>query len=264
MMDGYNAKSCNALEKPFYRPVEAALRWCGLVAHEAQILQAMGGDVIPKTGQFPQWPCLQKNAEIILDAVMNGNIPHGREGKTVAAGDHVTLAKITVRHTDLRKWFQQHRPQGGLPAFLFDEIERNTHKEYTHEAVQKLQLEKDAAKDEARKLRADAEAKGFKIAALEKQIETTGFQIVALEKQITELKINCSSGQHEKPLGPTERNTLLTIIAALCKDDEIDYEARGAANHIVELTDDIGAHVDEGTVKRHIEKIPDALESRKK
>ena len=250
MMDGYNAKSCNALEKPFYRPVEAALRWCGLVAHEAQILIAIGEDGIPKTGQVPQWPCLQKNTETILDAVMNGNIPHGSDGQTVAAGDHVARARITVRHTDLRKWFQQHRPPGGLPAFLFDEIERNTHKDYAHQAVQKLQFEIFGAKHEAQKLLADAETRGFKIAAL--------------EKQITELKINCSSGQHEKPLGPTERNTLLTIIAALCKDDAIDYEARGAANHIAMLTEAIGAHVDEDTVKRHIDKIPVALETRKK
>ena len=52
-MDGYNPNSCNALEKPFYRPVEAALRWCGLITHEADILSALhGGCDIPKTGQF--------------------------------------------------------------------------------------------------------------------------------------------------------------------------------------------------------------------
>ncbi|MDP1857687.1 MAG: hypothetical protein Q8K82_03400, partial [Gemmatimonadaceae bacterium] len=84
-MDGYNEKSCNALEKPFYRPVEAALRWCGLIAHEVEILTALhGGCDIPRTGQFPRWPCLQANTERILDAVMHGNIPHGRDGKTVA------------------------------------------------------------------------------------------------------------------------------------------------------------------------------------
>ena len=51
-MDGYNPKSCNSLEKPFYRPVEAALRWCGLVAHEAQILINVGEDGIPKPDSF--------------------------------------------------------------------------------------------------------------------------------------------------------------------------------------------------------------------
>lgn len=146
-MDGYNTKSCNALEKPFYRPAEAALRWCGLIAQEAHILAHIGEDMIPKTGQFPQWPCLQANTERILDAIMHGNIPHGRDGRTVAAGDHVAMARLTVRHTDLREWMAKHYPDQ-KPAFLFDEIERKIHTAINADAFRALQADRDAARAE--------------------------------------------------------------------------------------------------------------------
>ena len=37
----YNPKSCNALEKSFYTPIEAAIRWCGLLSHEVEIMEVM-------------------------------------------------------------------------------------------------------------------------------------------------------------------------------------------------------------------------------
>jgi len=151
--DGYNPKSCNALEKPFYRPVEAAIRWCGLIAHEAQILMHIGEDGIPKTGQFPQWPCLQANTEKILDAIMHGNIPHGRDGRTVAENDHVAKARLTVRHTDLREWMAKHYPDQ-KPAFLFDEIERKTHAAINADAFQALQVDRDVARAELEQAKA--------------------------------------------------------------------------------------------------------------
>jgi hypothetical protein len=142
---GYNPKSCNALEKPFYRPAEAALRWCGLIAHEAQILTRIGEDGIPKVGQFPQWPCLQANTEKILDAIMHGSIPYGRDGLTTRAGDHVAKARLTVRHSDLREWMAKHYPDQ-KPAFLFDEIERKAHAAINADAFRALQADRDALK----------------------------------------------------------------------------------------------------------------------
>lgn len=146
MTHGYDPKSCNALEKPFYRPVEAALRWCGLIAHEGEILSALhDGRDIPKTGQFPMWPCLQANTERILDAIANGDIQHGRDGKTVATGEPVRPDRVTVRHTDLKAWMAEHYPDQ-KPAFLFDEIERSTHSRITADAWHALQAERDALK----------------------------------------------------------------------------------------------------------------------
>ena len=55
---------------------------------------------MPAIYDFPQWPCLRLNAEKIFDAIENNEIPHGRDGKTVFDNDHVTSARVTVRHTD--------------------------------------------------------------------------------------------------------------------------------------------------------------------
>ena len=62
----------------------------------------------------------------------------------------------------------------------------------------------------------------------------------------------------------TERNTLLTIIAALCDYSAIKPDDRGAARQIAELTEDIGAAVSDDTVRRWLKMIPDALETRMK
>ena len=152
MIDGYDSKSCNALQRPFYRPVEAALRWCNLTQHEGMIIQSLGDDQIPKTGQFPQWPCLQANTEMILDAILHGEIPYGRDGKTVPVGEQVAVARRTVRHTDLRAWMAQHHP-GSKPAFLFDEIERNAHAAINADSFRVLQSDRDATRTELEQAR---------------------------------------------------------------------------------------------------------------
>lgn len=244
-MDGYNPKSCNALEKPYYRPVEAALRWCGLIAYEAEILSALhGGCDIPKTGQFPQWPCLQANTEKILDAIMHDNIPHGRDGRTVADGDHVRTDRLTVRHADLREWMAKYYPDQ-KPAFLFDEIERNAHAAINADAFLSLQADRDAARAELKKTKAWA--------------ADTIREMDAMRGERDSLR-----AMVDKALTATERNTLLTIIAALCKHHELDPQARGAAQRIMKMTDDLGAHVDDETIRKHLAKIPDALETRMK
>jgi hypothetical protein len=144
-MTGYDPHSCNALQRPFYRPVEAALRWCNLTDHEGMILQLLGDNHTPKIGQFPQWPCLQANTEKILDAIAHGNIPVGRDGKPVPANEHVAAPRRTVRHTDLRAWFLKHEP-GQKPPFLFDEIERSAHAAINVDSFRALQADRDALK----------------------------------------------------------------------------------------------------------------------
>jgi len=152
MIDGYDAKSCNALQRPFYRPVEAAIRWCNLIQHEGMILRSLADDHIPKTGQFPQWPCLQANTEKILDAILHGEIPYGRDGKSVPAGEQVARPRLTVRHTDLRKWMEKYHP-GSKPAFMFDEIERGAHAAINADSFRALQADRDAARAELEKVR---------------------------------------------------------------------------------------------------------------
>lgn len=90
--------------------------------------------------------------------------------------------------------------------------------------------------------------------------------IVVRTSALRELEhsMNRASSGQDKPLATTERNSLLTIIAALCKYEGLDPQARGTAQRIMEMTDDLGAHVDDGTIRTALAKIPDALETRQK
>lgn len=67
-----------------------------------------------------------------------------------------------------------------------------------------------------------------------------------------------------KPLTTNERNTLLVLIAALCKKAGIDPGARGAAGELVQLAraDGINVDIDRDTVKDKLKQIPDALSAR--
>lgn len=76
--------------------------------------------------------------------------------------------------------------------------------------------------------------------------------------------INDDQQELNKPLSSTERNSLLTIIAALCKQANLNPEERGAPTKIANLTEAIGAPVSDDTVRRLLAKLPDALESRMK
>ena len=144
-MNTYDAKSCSALTKLHYRPIDAALRWCGLIDHEVKILAATGEAQYPPLGSFPMWPCLRNNIEVIIDAIENGDLPCGRDGKTVNPGDHVAPGRRTVRHTDLKGWMARCYPDQ-KPMFLFDEVERTTHAAINADSFRALQIDRDALK----------------------------------------------------------------------------------------------------------------------
>lgn len=109
----------NPQTKTFYRPIDAALRWCNLIRHEAEIIRAV--EVCPeRLGKiFPQWPCLRATTEAIYDAVRNGELPYGCLGISVPMGSHVEPYQLTIRHSDLRHWMQIHYPDQ-KPSFLFE------------------------------------------------------------------------------------------------------------------------------------------------
>lgn len=243
-MDGYNAKSCSALEKPYYKPVEAALRWCNLISHEVAILRGTGNELFPGVGVFPQWPCLRANAEKIYDAILNGGLPHGRDGRTVGPGDHVAKERLTIRHADLREWMAKHYPDQ-KPAFLFDEIERQTHAAINADSFRALQADRDAT-------RADLEK------AKTREAEIIGERDALLGER------NSLRAMVDKSITTTERNTLLIIIAALCDHSAVKHQERGVAQRIMEMTDEIGAHLDDQTILTALKKIPTALEARMK
>ena len=246
-MDTYDAKSCNTLEKLYYRPIEAALRWCDLIGFESQVLAKVGAELLPRTDAFPQWPCLRLNTEKIWAAIQDGELQHGRDGKTVVTGETVRKDRITVKHTDLRTWMQKTYPDQ-KPKFLFDEIERSTHSAINADTFRALQAERDALK--ARIVKAEDWAKAM--IAEKSDLQNQNSSLTAQVKEVD-------------PINTRERNTLLTIIAALCREARIDIKTPSKAGYLIQsLTDSMGASVAKRTVEEHLKKIPHALATRMK
>lgn len=77
--------------------------------------------------------------------------------------------------------------------------------------------------------------------------------------------VNADSTRVEKPPGTIERNTLLTIIAALCKDAGYDHTKHAKTAGLIQSTaDKMGVAIGETTIEGHLKKIPDALATRMK
>lgn len=70
--------------------------------------------------------------------------------------------------------------------------------------------------------------------------------------------------KHNKPLHPNERVSLLVVIAALCDHAAINPSERGAAVQIAKMTEKLGAPVSDDTIRRVLDKIENAVESRMK
>lgn len=60
------------------------------------------------------------------------------------------------------------------------------------------------------------------------------------------------------------QNTLLTIIGALCHSAGIEATGRGAAARIKELTEIVGAPIDDDTIRNILKQVPEAIEARSK
>lgn len=247
-MSNYDIKSCSSLERAYYRPIEAALRWCNLIEHEVAILEKTGLSLFPAIADFPQWPCLRLNAEKIFEATQNNELPHGRDGRTVSEGDHVAPHRVTVRHNDLKLWIAKYYPDQ-KPNFLFDEVERTTHSAINKDAFIALQVERDALK--ARIEKAEVWAKDTQSKQKELNAEN-----VLLRSQVA---LNKDS------LNGSERETLLVIIAALAKEANVDIAKTSKTGvHIENMTQLIGARIGATTIETHLKKIPQALENRAK
>ena len=94
---------------------------------------------------------------------------------------------------------------------------------------------------------------------LQQKFDSQNLKMTHLER-----RSNHAAGD-SRPLLTTERNTLLTIIAALAKQAKIDIKEAGkSAQYISGLTDELGANVSKRAIEDHLKKIPGALEVRMK
>jgi len=127
--------------KIFYRPIDAALRWCNLIRYEAEITQAEWSIPEELASLFPQWPCLHATTEKIYDAIRNGELPYGCLGITVPLGTRVEPFQLTIRHADLFHWMQVYYPDQ-KPSFLF-ESGRDAHEKVSIGTFLALQADRD-------------------------------------------------------------------------------------------------------------------------
>lgn len=128
--------------KVFYTPIEAAIRWSGLVDHESVIIRMLRGKNRLSRHRFTQWPQLHLNLDRIFDGIVHGDLPYGRRGFTCEDPALLSDPDLTVRHVDLRTWIQRHYPDQ-RPAFLFDGLERAMHPAIDIELIQNLIVERE-------------------------------------------------------------------------------------------------------------------------
>ena len=71
------------VSKVYYRPIEAAIRWAGLLKHKKDILRSITSPrQMPTTLNFPGWAELRLCTERIYDAIFKDEIRYSRDGKT--------------------------------------------------------------------------------------------------------------------------------------------------------------------------------------
>ncbi|AZD67476.1 MULTISPECIES: hypothetical protein [Pseudomonas] len=174
-----SSNNFNPQSKIFYRPIDAALRWCNLIRYEAQIVQAAWPCPEKLRFLFPQWPCLQANTDKIYDAIRNGELPYGCFGISVPLGTPVEPTLLTVRHSDLRLWMQIHYPDQH-PDFLFGSSD-DTQGKISLGVYFALQAERDALlrernalQHQLRDVEADLQVLGLEQESLKRLVKTQG------------------------------------------------------------------------------------------
>lgn len=184
--------------KTYYRPIEAAIRWAGLLRFELRILETLGPRAIPETSDFPRWPVLRLFAERIFDALAHDELRFGKAGiAQESQRPALDDPDLIVRHVDLKAWMSYYYP-GERPPFLFDEIEREL-----HPAVNLATLNV---------LLADREATKVQLAELTQLHAASHAQHEALVK---EYAIRTAEGDGAREPGLRSESTYLNIIGGL-------------------------------------------------
>ena len=132
--------------KVFYRPIEASIRWAGLLRYEQLILSSISSPRnLPQSLDCPHWNEVRLYTDRIFDGILNGELPFGRNGITTHDTELINSLDLTVRHVDLKRWMRQHYPEQ-RPGFLFSRSERITHPFISLETGQAMLVEQLALK----------------------------------------------------------------------------------------------------------------------
>ncbi|MCL2892105.1 hypothetical protein [Brenneria tiliae] len=190
----YNLSPC---AKIFYRPIEASIRWSGLVQFEAQIVKELGNDIL----LFPpalakKWPTLSLNTERIIDALLNGELRYSKQGIACKEPMQLNDSRLTIRHIDLKNWMMTYYPHE-KPDFLFNPLEQKLYSSVTVDTVQILL--------------AELETTRIKSKMLQEQLTSIQQEYHLLNEKYAMLtKLNSSAISSER-----SENTYLIIIGAL-------------------------------------------------
>ncbi|WP_335923899.1 hypothetical protein [Shewanella indica] len=86
--------------------------------------------------------------------------------------------------------------------------------------------------------------------------------LVVRTAEVTRFIQSLEDDSHPKVLNNNERNTLLVLIGALCKEANVDWNQRGISASLVAMTDLIGAPLSDETIRKVLKQIDSAIESR--
>lgn len=114
--------SSNTYRKEFisnYSPIEAAIRWCELQKHEAQILNAAWGSLADFMQCLHYWPDLERRFDKILDAIANMELAAKVSDVQIPHALRYSHMHVKIRHIDLQRWMLQYYPNQ-RPSFLFN------------------------------------------------------------------------------------------------------------------------------------------------
>jgi hypothetical protein len=217
-------EDCEQTRLPFYRPFDAAVRWCGLTATENEIAQGVSETWQIKKGEWLGYPCLAVHSDAIIYAMQSGALRYGRDGKQVAEDDTVARNRRTVAHSDLKEWLRKEYPrdvQKTHMAWLFDDVERSIHPAITTEAYDALN---------------------------------------ARNKEL-EIKLANATKNNGSGLDARERATLLCIIGVLAKEARVDLsQPMKAGEAIAAMIPSI--KINPRTIGEHLSRVDAAMDSR--
>ncbi|WP_175926320.1 ATP-binding protein [Burkholderia cepacia] len=187
----------SAQQKVYYRPIEAAIRWSGLIRFEARILATLGPRRMPAPTDCRRWPSLRLNTERLFDGMQNHELPYGKHGITRDEPSLLDDPDLTVRHVDLKRWMQMFYPEQ-KPAFLFDASECGADPLLDRHVFQALIAERDVLKFRLESLHSEHDALHMKHQTLS-----------------TEHQASLAREQRLRATSPRGQATYLNIIAGM-------------------------------------------------
>lgn len=253
MKKPWESDSCSEVRGyfTFYTIPQAALLWCGVPASDVwdELKKAKpigeGSALLRVVLRHPYIPCLEPRCRVLHDAIDNSKLPAGRDGGKeylVSEVGHIAYDRRTLFRESLKAWIGENFPND-KPAFLFDEIERNTHAAINADSFRTLQADRDALK-----VRVENAVTAYSKLMAEKN---------AMQAERDSLRnMIDASVTTSKDLSTRERNTLLKIIGGTCLGLKLDLnmpsKSAGSIESLVNLT---GQSLDPETIADKLKQV---------